>query len=172
MLSTSSCLTVLWDNDFVQENVGSEKIENYDIKFRESGTKKFETVQASNDENRVEINGLKSDTLYDINFYWCNEDGDNYIFFKKTSKTEESKAHFLLENAFSDKTRKPFIYYLKPVSTAEYLIDGTKSEADDGIDRIRGLNIKVKHQQKEKNKPNTENAAVIDRIRVLDMSKF
>lgn len=93
----------------------------------------------------VEIMDLKSSTVYLINVYWCNEEEESVILFKKKCKTEESKVKFLMETASADKTNKPIIYHLKPVSIIE-------------------------HQMQDENNYNTGYNA--DTIRVLDMSKI
>lgn len=134
----------MWDNTFLQDVVDPEQFEGYVIKYRVSGTKLFTIKGIPKEDNGFEINGLKSSTTYDVFVFWCNGDGDNKTLFKKECKTEESMANFLMENAIVDKTNKPYLYSLKPVSTAEYQIKvpkGNKTEDVDFVDRIRVLDM-------------------------------
>lgn len=145
--SAEACINLSWDKQFPQEYASPVKIASFEIKFRVCGLKTFQNVQLSKDENKVDLIDLKSNTSYEINVYWCDEDGTNTILFKKECTTKESKVQYLMENASADKTRTPFLYYLKPAATAEYPLERTQ-----------------KHK--------TENGSVVDRIRVLDMSKL
>lgn len=139
VLPTSASITVSWDNQATQES-----FDCYEIKFREHGTKKFKSRDTAKDDNGLEIDGLDSNTLYEINIYWCDEEGANHLLFQKQCKTEESKTTFLMENTLPDKTIKPFLYHLKPVE--EY--------------------------PSENDKRHTKEGPAVPQIRVLDMSEF
>lgn len=117
VLSTSGSIIVAWDKQFAEKKISPFKITSYDIKFKEEGTRPFLVKHIKKDDDEIEITDLKSSTVYEINVLWCNEDEESKILFKTTCKTKESKATFLMETATSDKTKKPFIYHLQPVST-------------------------------------------------------
>lgn len=138
-----------WDRPFAEEKVALNRINSYAIRYRVNIENKekqeFTCISIGKENDELEIKFLKSETEYEINVYWCNEDEESSPLFKKKCRTGKSKASFLMETASADKTQNPIIHHLKPVSMIE-------------------------HQLEEKIEHGT--VKYVDSIRILDMSKF
>ncbi|CAC5370968.1 unnamed protein product [Mytilus coruscus] len=142
ILSTSASITVTWDRQFAKEIAAPNTISSYAIKFRDGETKTFTTIPLQKEDNELEIRYLKSNTLYEINVYWCNEDEESSPLFKQKCKTCESKVTFLMKNAFADKTKEPVVYHLKPVAMIEHQIhEKVKHDTGHYDDCIRILDM-------------------------------
>lgn len=140
--STAASITVAWDKQLAEESIHPFAIISYEIKFRVQGTSPFlaTTMQIEKTVDEIEIKDLKSSTEYVINVFWCNEKAESKLLFTNECKTQDSKAIFLMENSYPDKTRQPCIYHLKPVYKIEHLVE-TRNATGDYADRIRVLDM-------------------------------
>lgn len=134
-----------WDSRFAQDNT-KDKVNSFDIKFKESKTQMFTTIQASKDDTSIHIDDLKSSTVYVVNVYICYENGNIQLLFGTECTTHKSNASFLMKKALADRTQNPTFYHLQPVFTDIHPLQHINNEEDD--------------------------ASVIDQIRICDMSKF
>lgn len=148
--STANSVTVSWNKQHVQEKIVSEEINKYETKYRKTGESWY-TLNGYNEGGESKITGLLSDTSYEINVYWCAESGDSHKLFTAPCKTKKSNTS-LQENARADKSRRPIVYHLNPVHTADYEF---KVKTKNNLDFLR----------------NKDGSCVVDRFRICDMSK-
>lgn len=108
---TASSIILKWDEQITNKS----EYANYEVKFKVDGTRTFMSCVPK--EGYIEINNLKSDTLYNISICGNYDDGGASVIFKVDIETKESKLTHLMENAEIDRATLPNIYQLKPVYT-------------------------------------------------------
>lgn len=119
-----------WNKELAERAASPNTINSYAVKFRVQKTKQFTTIPINKENNTHTIRCLKPSTVYEINVYWCNEDEECTTLYKKECLTDVSKVTFMMETAISDRTRKPVIHHLQPVSKSEHHIKVNDSDSD------------------------------------------
>lgn len=90
---TFSSITLDWSS---KKSIDESEIDGYTVKYRIKGVKRF-TIKQIDDpsEHTFLLDGLKSDTDYEIKVY-VSLDGNESLFFEKKVTTEISMAKSLL----------------------------------------------------------------------------
>lgn len=111
-------ITMTWNQTKIKDH---DKIEYFLIKYRESVYKKFIKLTVSKEENTLVIYDLKSNTMYEIELYWCDSQGTKHQFLNLNEKTNITFAEVLTQQA----TKIENVYLLKPkcIKPAEHTGD-------------------------------------------------
>ncbi|CAC5384559.1 unnamed protein product [Mytilus coruscus] len=130
---TFSSITLDWSS---QKSTDESEIDGYTVKYRIKGDKRF-TIKQIDDpsENTVFLDGLKSDTDYEIKVY-ASVDGDESLFFEKKVTTEISMARslLLLSKKKDKEDGKLDIYQMEPESITILAKDVRRCDMISGYD--------------------------------------
>lgn len=110
---TSSSISLEWS---IQKSTDESEIDGYTVKYRIKGTKRFSIKQIDDpSEHYVLLDGLKSDTEYEIKVY-CSVDGDESMLFEKNERTEKSISSLFMQLAIKPESTDDIhdIYQLVP----------------------------------------------------------
>ncbi|CAC5418342.1 unnamed protein product [Mytilus coruscus] len=114
-------ITVTWDTTKLKDQ---HKIDHFIIKYRESVDKPFDKLTVRKEENLSVIYDLRSNTMYEIELYWCDNTGKTHQFLNPNEKTNTAFAEVLTKQA----TKIDNVYLLKPKSLT---LEGEKEHTDD-----------------------------------------
>lgn len=112
---TSSSISLDWST---HELADDHEIDGYTVKYRIKGTKPFEIKQINDPSaNSVFLDGLKSDTHYEIKVYG-SVDGDDTLLFEKKERTEKNMSGSLLSISKKKDNKSNYldIYQIVPES--------------------------------------------------------
>lgn len=103
---TASSIRLDWDERYKTEYI------NYDVKYRVDGTMDFERLETK--QKFIEINELKSDTLYNVCIFGVNFEGDSSPIVRGNLKTDKSNFSYLKGNSKLIEYGKIGLYQLEP----------------------------------------------------------
>lgn len=100
-------MTLTWDNSKIKDQ---HKIDHFIIKYRESVGEPFNNLTVSKKEKTSVICDLKSNTMYEIELHWCDNEGTTHQFLNPNEKTNKAFAEVLTKQA----TKIDNLYLLQP----------------------------------------------------------